>query len=120
MNEEILKLSQSFWKALENGDTAGMRAVSDPGCYFVHIGMNCGLDEEMEAFEKKIFQPTLITIHGQEVNMWGDTAICLTDVDYSLLLGGHETTHHFMTTEVYQNHDGAFKLIQFTFTALIK
>ena len=119
MKEQIIKQSQAFWKALEKGDSAGMRAVSDPGCYFVHIGMNCGLDEEMEAFDKKIFQPTVITIHTQEVKAWGDTAICLTDVDYSLLLGGNETTHHFMTTEVYQNQNGEWKLIQFSFTALV-
>ena len=43
----------------------------------------------------------------------------MTDVDYSLLLGGKETTHHFMTTEVYQNRNGEWKLIQFTFTALV-
>lgn len=119
MKEIILEQSQRFWKALEAADTAGMRAVCDPDCFFVHIGANCGLDEEMAAFERKIFQPTVIAIHGQEVKEWGDTAICLTDVDYSLLLGGHETTHHFMTTEVFQKRDGAWKLIQFTFTALV-
>lgn len=108
-----------FWKSLEKADTGGMRAVSHPECWFVHIGMSCGLDEEMEAFDKKLFQPTKIDIHGQEVREWGDTAICMTDVDYSLLLGGKETTHHFMTTEVYQNRDGEWMLIQFTFTALV-
>ena len=119
MEKQIISQSQRFWKALENSDVTGMRAVANPDCYFVHIGMNCGLDEEMQAFEKKIFQPTEIVIHNQEVKEWGDTSICLTDVDYTLLLGGKETTHHFMTTEVYQNTNDDWKLIQFTFTALI-
>ena len=119
MKEEILKQSQTFWKALEKADSAGMRAVCDPGCWFVHIGMNCGLDEEMMAFDRKIFQPTVIAIHGQDVKEWGDTAVCMTDVDYSLLLGGNETTHHFMTTEVFQHQQDGWKLIQFTFTALV-
>ncbi len=119
MKDTIIDLSMKFWNALKEADTAGMRSVCDPGCYFVHIGMNCGLDHEMEAFDKKLFQPTDITIHSQEVKEWGDVAICLTDVDYGLLLGGKETTHHFMTTEVYQRRGNDWKMIQFTFTALV-
>jgi len=119
MREQITQTSQSFWKALEKADSMGMRAVCDPECWFVHIGMSCGLDEEMAAFNRRIFQPTQIVIHGQEVKLWGDTGICMTDVDYSLLLDGKETTHHFMTTEVYQRRSEEWKLIQFTFTALI-
>ncbi|WP_277934730.1 nuclear transport factor 2 family protein [Parablautia intestinalis] len=119
MKDRIIEQSQKFWQSLEKADSKGMREVCDPGCWFVHIGMSCGLDEEMEAFDKKLFQPTQIDIHGQEVREWGEVSVCMTDVDYSLLLGGKETTHHFMTTEVYQNRNGEWKLIQFTFTALV-
>lgn len=41
------------------------------------------------------------------------------DVDYGLLLDGKPTTHHFATTEVFHKQDGEWKLIQFTFTALV-
>ena len=43
----------------------------------------------------------------------------ISDVDYGLLLGGQPTTHHFTTTEVFQKQNDAWKLIQFTFTALV-
>ena len=43
----------------------------------------------------------------------------LTDCDYGLLLGGSPTTHHFAVTEVYVQKDGDWKLIQFSFTALV-
>lgn len=119
MNEKIVELSTKFWRALEKADSAGMRSVCDPACYFVHIGGNCDLDQEMGAFDNKVFQPTEIVIHNQEVKDFGDVQICLTDVDYGLLLGGNPTTHHFMVTEVYQKQGEDFKLIQFTFTALV-
>ena len=45
--------------------------------------------------------------------------VVLSDVDYGLLLGGQPTTHHFTTTEVFQRRDDDWKLIQFTFTALV-
>lgn len=63
MKEQVLKQSQVFWKGLEQADTAAMRSVCDDKCFFVHIGGNCDLDREMDAFEKKVFQPTEIVLH---------------------------------------------------------
>lgn len=119
MRETVLALSGKFWEGMLYADEAAMREVADPDCCFVHIGMNADLDHEIKAFTRKIFQPTDITIHNQEVKEFGDVAICLTDVDYGLLLGGNPTTHHFMVTEVYQKQADTVKLIQFTFTALV-
>lgn len=51
MKEQVLKQSQTFWNGLEQADTAVMRSVCDNKCFFVHIGGNCDLDREMEAFE---------------------------------------------------------------------
>ncbi len=117
--EEVLNLSKKFWKGIETSDVKTMRSICDPACYFVHIGGNCSLDEEMSEFTNKVFQPTEIVLHKQDVKDFGDTAIVLSDVDYGLLLDDKPTTHHFTTTEVFQNQDGQWKLIQFTFTALV-
>ena len=117
--EQVLKLSEDFWKALEAADTAGMRTVCDDRCLFVHIGGNTDLDKEMDFFEKKIFQPTKIVLHGQEVRDFGDAAVVISDVDYGLLLGGQPTTHHFTTTEMLQKQGDDWRMIQFTFTALV-
>ena len=114
-----LELSKVFWTGLERSDVPAMRSVCDPDIWFVHIGMSCGLDHEMEAFEKNIFQPTEIIIHNQDVKDFGEVQIVLTNVDYGLLLGGNATTHHFMTTEVFQKQGEEWKMIQFTFTALV-
>ena len=119
MKESVLQQSRVFWKGLEDADTSVMRSVCDERCFFVHIGGNCDLDQEMEAFEKKVFQPTKITIHDQFAHVFGEVAIVLSDVDYGLLLGGEPTTHHFTTTEVFQRQGEEWKLIQFTFTALV-
>ena len=119
MEEQILKRSQAFWKGLEKADTAVMRSVCDEKCFFVHIGGNADLDREMDLFEKKVFRPTEITLHSQEARLYGDTAIVLSNVDYGLLLDGRPTTHHFTTTEVFQKQNDEWKMIQFTFTALV-
>lgn len=115
---QVLDASQRFWTAMEAADETGMRSVTDPNCTFVHIGMTCKLDEEIQAYTSGMFQPTEIVFHGQSVERYGDTAVVLTDCDYSLRLGGMNTTHHFAVTEVYVERDGQWNLIQFSFTAL--
>lgn len=114
----VLDTSQRFWAAMEAADEAGMRAVADPNCTFVHIGMTCKLDEEIDFYTSGMFQPTEIVFHGQSVERYDDTAIVLTDCDYSLKLGGMNTTHHFAVTEVYVRQADQWNLVQFSFTAL--
>ena len=115
-----LNTSQSFWAAIESADEAQMRSIADENCTFVHIGMTCKLDEEIGFYTSGSFKPTNIDFHGRSVEIFGDTAIVITDCDYSLLLGGMPTTHHFAVTEVYTLRSEDWKLIQFTFTALTR
>ena len=119
VEETVLEQSGKFWDALEAADTEGMRAIAAPSCMFVHIGVTCGLDEEMRCFTDKIFIPTEVKINGQKVNVYGDSAVVITDCNYTLLLNNEETTHHFAVTEVYVRMDGAWKLVQLSFTALV-
>ena len=114
----VLAASETFWTAMEAADEAGMRSVCDPGCTFVHIGMTCKLDQEIGFYTGGMFQPTELVIHDQSVDLYGDTAVVITDCDYALLLGGMETSHHFAVTEVFARQADGWKLVQFSFTAL--
>ena len=98
MKEKAFAQSKAFWSALEKADVDGMRAVADPKCMFVHIGVTCGMEGEMRCFTDKIFVPTKVVLNNQQAQVFGDTAIVITDSNYSLLLGGKETTHHFAVT----------------------
>lgn len=119
MEENVLKTSKMFWEFLEKADVAGMESIAHPACMFVHIGVTCGMEEEMKAFSDGIFKPTEIVLNKQDVKIFGDTAIVITDCNYGLLLGGQPTTHHFAVTEVYKKDEAEWKLIQFSFTALV-
>lgn len=104
---------------MEQADEVGMRAIADPDCNFVHIGITCKLDKEIEFYTSGAFQPTGIKFNDQKADIFGDTAVVITDCNYGLLLDGKPTTHHFAVTEVYVNRNNEWKLIQFTFTALV-
>lgn len=117
--KSVLTVSEQFWTAMENADESGMRESADERCVFVHMGVVCNLEDEITAYTSGAFSPTSIVFHGKNVNVFQETAVVLTDCDYSLKLGGLPTTHHFAVTEVYTKNEGQWKLIQFAFTALI-
>ena len=120
MKNQILATSENFWKAMEKADEAGMRSIADPQCTFVHIGMTCKLDKEIQCYASGLFKPTELVFHDKQVDVFGDTAVVITDCDYGLMLGGNPVTHHFAVTEVYQHRGESWILIQFTFTALVR
>ena len=99
MNETLLDISRQFWEAMEHADEVGMRACAHPDCNFVHIGITCKLDKEIEFYTSGAFQPTNITFHSQKAELFGDTGVVLTDCDYSLLLDGKETTATITITD---------------------
>ena len=119
MKDKVLEISRRFWDRMEHADEAGMRSIADPNCNFVHIGATCDLDEEIKAYTDGLFQPTEIVLNSQSANIYGDTAVVITDCNYGLLLDGKPTTHHFAVTEVYVSREESWKLVQFSFTALV-
>ncbi|MGI5915204.1 MAG: nuclear transport factor 2 family protein [Anaerolineae bacterium] len=119
MKNQVISVSDKFWAAMEAADEAGMRACAVPDCTFVHIGITCQLDKEIEFYTSGAFKPTELIFHSKDARVYGDTAVVITDCDYSLLLGGKPTTHHFAVTEVYSLIEGEWKLVQFSFTALV-
>ena len=116
---KILDTSRRFWSAMEQADEVGMREIADENCTFVHIGVTCKLDEEIGYYTSGTFKPTEIEFIEQSVDIFGNTAIVITDCNYSLKIGLTPTSHHFAVTEVYVNRDDEWKLIQFSFTSLI-
>lgn len=118
MENKVLEASQNFWKSMENADEKGMRSYAKEECQFVHIGITCDLNREIEFYTSGTFKPTSIIFNNQDVRIVNNTAIVITDCDYALLLDGKETSHHFAVTEVYVFED-TWKLVQFSFTALV-
>ena len=94
-------------------------ALSALSLIHIYIGVTCKLDKEIEFYTSGAFQPTDITFHNKTVDVFGSTGVVLTDCDYTLLLNGQETTHHFMVTEVYNKTAEEWKLVTFSFTALV-
>ena len=60
-----------------------------------------------------------IDFHSKTAEVVGSAGVVLTDCDYTLLLNGQETTHHFAVTEVYSCIAEEWRLVTFSFTAMV-
>ena len=54
------------------------------------------------------------------VNIFGNTAILLNDIDLVAVVGGNEVTNPFMVTEVYIKENGKWKMGSLTFSHLMR
>lgn len=119
MKEQLLNTSKAFWSAMERADEAGMREIADAECTFVHIGVTCRLEQEIGFYTSGAFQPTELRFNSRTANVYGDTGVVITDCNYGLLLNGTPTTHHFAVTEVYVREQENWRLVTFSFTAVV-
>ena len=59
-------------------------------------------------------------IYSSSVNIFGNTAILLNDIDLLAVVGGNEVTNPFMVTEVYIKENGKWKMGSLTFSHLMR
>ncbi len=59
-------------------------------------------------------------IHAVDVRIFGDAAVVLEDMDLQAVVGSREVTNPFMVTEVYSKEKGRWKLVQLTFSHLLR
>ena len=59
-------------------------------------------------------------VYSISVNIIGNTAILLNDIDLLAVVGGNEVTNPFMVTEVYINENGKWKMGSLTFSRLMR
>ena len=74
--DQLLTVSQKFWDAMEHADEAGMRACADANCNFVHIGIICKLDKEIEFYTSGPFSPRTSPSTAKRQRCSGIPALC--------------------------------------------
>jgi len=54
------------------------------------------------------------------VNLFGDAAVLLNDIDLEAVVGGNTVVNPFMVTEVYVKENGRWKMASLTFSHLLR
>ena len=87
---------------------------------FVHMGGSWGKSQELEVIKSGNIWYKQAKVYSTSVNMIGNTAILLSDIDLVAVVGGNEVTNPFMVTEVYVSQNGKWTLGQLSFSRLMR
>ncbi len=118
--QEVIQLSKIKWQWMSDKDVDKLTALFDEKSMFVHMGGSWGKSRELEVIKSGNIWYKQAKVYSTSVNMIGNTAILLSDIDLVAVVGGNEVTNPFMVTEVYVNQNGKWTMGQLSFSRLMR
>ena len=118
--QEILNLSKQKWQWMSDKNVDSLSALFDEKSMFVHMGGSWGKTQEIDVIKSGGIHYKTANVYSTIVNLIGNTAILLSDIDLVAVVGGNEVTNPFMVTEVYIKENGKWKMGSLTFSRLMR
>jgi hypothetical protein len=118
--QEIMNLSKQKWDLMSDKNVDALNQLFDEKCMFIHMGGTWGKEEELKTIKDGGIWYKKAEVYAVEVNIFGNTAILLNDIDLVAVVGGREVTNPFMVTEVYIKENGKWKMGSLTFSHLMR
>jgi hypothetical protein len=118
--QAVLDLSKSKWNWMADKKVDTLNGLFDENCVFVHMGGSWGKAQELNTIKGGFIWYKKAEVYGASVNIFGNTAILLNDIDLEAVVGGNDVVHAFMVTEVYLKEDGKWKMGSLTFSTLLR
>ena len=101
-------------------NVAALTGLFQENCVFVHMGGSWGKDQELSVIKGGMIWYKKAEVYSAAVNLFGNTAILLNDIDLVAMVGGKEAINPFMVTEVYLKEGGKWQLGSLTFSHLAR
>ena len=118
--QEIINLSKQKWQWMADKNVDSLNVLFDDKSMFVHMGGSWGKTQEIATIKSGGIWYKKAEIYNVIVNMFGNTAILLNDIDLEAVVGGNTVTNPFMVTEVYVKENGKWKMGSLTFSHLMR
>lgn len=118
-HQEIMNLSKEKWLWMAERKMDSLEALFHEESVFVHMGGNMTRSQELEVIRSGKIHYKQAEIQDVSARIIGSTAIVLSRIRLLAVVGGNEVTNPFMVTEVYVRQDGAWKLVQLSFSRLL-
>jgi len=118
--QELLQLSKDKWRWMADKKVDSLGTLFDQKAVFVHMGGSWGKEQELNTIKSGGIWYKKAEVYGASVNVVGNTAILLNDIDLVAVVGGNEVVNPFMVTEVYVNENGKWKMGSLTFSRLMR
>lgn len=118
--EEVLNLSKLKWSWMADKKTDSLQILFNSKSNFVHMGGTWGKEREIDIIKNGFIWYKKAEVYTATVNIFGNTAILLNEIDLVAVVGGNEVVNPFMVTEVYLKENGRWNLAQLTFSHLAR
>ncbi|NID09638.1 nuclear transport factor 2 family protein [Fibrella aestuarina] len=118
--QEVIALSKDKWQWMSDKNVDKLTALFDDKSMFVHMGGTWGKKQELDIIKSGNIWYKKATVHSTTINMIGNTAILLSDLDLVAVVGGNEVVNPFMVTEVYVKENGKWTMGQLSFSKLMR
>ena len=118
--EKIINLSKQKWQWMAEKNVDLLEKLFDDKSMFIHMGGTWGKSEELTTIESENIWYKKVEIFNVTINIFGNTAILLNDIDLIAVVGGNEVINPFMVTEVYIKTKGKWKMASLTFSRLVR
>jgi Domain of unknown function (DUF4440) len=118
--QEIINLSKQKWNWMADKNVDSLNLLFDEKAMFIHMGGSWGKTQELATIKSGGIWYKKAEVYAVIVNMFGNTAILLNDIDLVAVVGGNEVVNPFMVTEVYLKENGKWKMGSLTFSHLMR
>ena len=118
IEEGVKTLSKQKWQWMADKNVDSLNLLFDDKSMFVHMGGSWGKTQELNVIKSGSIHYKKAEVYSVIINIIGNTAILLNDIDLIAVVGGNEVTNPFMVTEVYVNENGKWKMGSLTFSKL--
>lgn len=118
--QEVVNISKTKWQWMADKNADSLATLFDDKCMFIHMGGSWGKGPELNTIKSGGIWYKKAEVYATSINIIGNTAIVLNDIDLLAALGTNEVTHAFMVTEVYIKEDGKWKMGSLTFSQLLR
>ncbi len=118
--QTIIDLSKKKWDWMADKKVDSLKQLFDEKSMFIHMGGSWGKEQELSTIKSGGIWYKKAEVYAAIVNIIGNTAILLNDIDLEAVVGGNTVTTAFMVTEVYINEKGKWKMGSLTFSRLLR
>jgi hypothetical protein len=118
--QELLQLSKEKWRWMAEKKADTLAELFHEKSMFVLMGGSWDKQRELDVIKSGGIWYKKAEVYSASVNIIGNTAILLNDIDLVAVVGSNEVTNPFMVTEVYINEAGKWKMGSLTFSRLMR
>jgi len=118
--DELKSLSAKKWTWMSDKNTDELNTLFHDKSMFVHMGGSWDKQRELDVIKSGGIWYKKAEVYSVTLNVIGNTAILLNDIDLEAVVGGNTVVNPFMVTEVYVKENGEWKMGSLTFSKLAR